>query len=1360
MLDDVELQQVQKIESEDEAVVQRHSVPALEGDFLQDLGRRSTRVDLTGVLTGPEAAKGLQKLRDKFRKTEPISFVADIATATVVDKVLIEQMEVEELAGKPERFAYALSVLEFVPPPKPETEPPPPPPPPPTKVDTGTLVVEVIVTGQPGFDFSTVTVTVKGNKDDGSDFSRTLTSRKDNVWTDEAMPLGSFTAKAEMITPPVMSGTAAAKIQAGQTTKVTITLTPGGVVATEFVVHFRFDKAFVEPCMRQVLTQVMQFASDHKDQKLLIVGHTDLVGTPPGAITGPDPYNQSLSERRARAVYAYLTFGRDQATTDTSVTEWNALRQKQSGGKNKPTLADNWGTREYQHMLQDLGFYPGAVDGQEGKLTQEAVRAFRCHSGLPPGTTMDDPAWDKLIRAYMAQDNFALADDRFLRNCGTESLKWIGCASQDPVKNVPVAHRPNRRVELLFTTDSKLPCEVPQPDTFDLLPPGDTVGSGWCVGPGDKSKRACFVVPHEPKDGKPKDKEWTRTLAEPGSITVEVSIKQEVKKDDGTIERKPVSAEKFVVITSDGQFLKGEQSRGEPDPDTTTDGKKTYSDKQPGIYSLEIVKPGKPSVMVQLEGEPGADAKGNVVCKHLTDKDNTLNVVILLDRVLRQVRLPAAAHLMRALNPVTHTVRTCPVFGKPGSTFEQKTVRDEAAVRAAFTAANEIWRQARIRFDLSNVVQEAYSFSVACEVTNSEFTILLERCAYPQVMNVFFVADLEGNAEAGVGVSIENGAAAGITGGCAVGDRFQFTIIGIPTDKLLDPQQTAQVLAHELGHVLNLDHTSDDSSNEKRLMFPATGLAGDNTLLVTDKTVDEIGTARASQGAGFECVPLTLTVKGATQVGGALSHEFLVIQNATVVTVDAQISDELLAEGTVTMTGGNAGANDRQRTVSAAAAGPPVEIVATYTPNSGGDVVTSRRVILVATFELRVEVDGAPQPKGTTKLTVKRSKGKVVTVIADIQPSPFCVPKDLVTWARGDEVPDPQRHTVSMDNIAITTVSATVAGVTQSVTITVIEVVFTDNVAPFDKTTDTVQIEGILNKDRASFDLGDLFGTQANSLFRARADFPGIVGNAIQGKLVSNLPNTAIVETRDIALTRTSGDRFVSLPILAIPLAIPRADVTMKDPSRLDLEIIRAIAGGSLRLQVPGNSPGPGVASAKVRGRIVEMCTITIQGATPSVDPNLTVANRVMAQCGIEFRILRRDTVNNPVLLDIQQTTCPLTIGGDNNRGTEETALFALGRANCSSNFIIYFVRSNSLGLRGCSAFPAGQPGVTVADIATQYTFAHEIGHVLHLPHDARPSDLMTGAGTGTLPANPANVDLFSDQCQRIDGSGFVVFRG
>jgi hypothetical protein len=66
---------------------------------------------------------------------------------------------------------------------------------------------------------------------------------------------------------------------------------------------------------------------------------------------------------------------------------------------------------------------------------------------------------------------------------------------------------------------------------------------------------------------------------------------------------------------------------------------------------------------------------------------------------------------------------------------------------------------------------------------------------------------------------------------------------------------------------------------------------------------------------------------------------------------------------------------------------------------------------------------------------------------------------------------------------------------------------------------------------------------------------------------------------------------------------------------------------------------------------------------------------------------------------------------------------------------------------------------VTVADTASQYTFAHEIGHVLHLPHDGRADNLMTGAGTNSLPANPNQVHLLPDQCRVMNNSGFLVFR-
>ncbi len=200
MLGDLELQQVQRIETEEDQLLVQHRVPGLEGDFLQALGRRGSRLALTGVLSGAGSQEGLKKLREKFKAAEPVSFVSDIATATKVDQVLIEEMEIRDLAGKPERFEYTFVLREFTPPPAEEAEEPPPPPPVPPEPteEEGTLIVEITVADDPDFDFSRVKVTVEGTQEDGSSFSLTLTHREGNVWTEEGLPAGDFTVTAEV----------------------------------------------------------------------------------------------------------------------------------------------------------------------------------------------------------------------------------------------------------------------------------------------------------------------------------------------------------------------------------------------------------------------------------------------------------------------------------------------------------------------------------------------------------------------------------------------------------------------------------------------------------------------------------------------------------------------------------------------------------------------------------------------------------------------------------------------------------------------------------------------------------------------------------------------------------------------------------------------------------------------------------------------------------------------------------------------------------------------------------------------------------------------------------------------------------
>jgi len=95
-------------------------VPGLSGDLHQDLGRGALAVEVVGSLMGDEARdEFLKQVREKFLAGEPVDFVADIVKESELEQVLIETLEVEEVAGAADSFRYRIVLREYTEPPEP-----------------------------------------------------------------------------------------------------------------------------------------------------------------------------------------------------------------------------------------------------------------------------------------------------------------------------------------------------------------------------------------------------------------------------------------------------------------------------------------------------------------------------------------------------------------------------------------------------------------------------------------------------------------------------------------------------------------------------------------------------------------------------------------------------------------------------------------------------------------------------------------------------------------------------------------------------------------------------------------------------------------------------------------------------------------------------------------------------------------------------------------------------------------------------------------------------------------------------------------------------------------------------------------
>jgi acyl-CoA hydrolase len=138
---------------------------------------------------------------------------------------------------------------------------------------------------------------------------------------------------------------------------------------------------------------------------------------------------------------------------------------------------------------------------------------------------------------------------------------------------------------------------------------------------------------------------------------------------------------------------------------------------------------------------------------------------------------------------------------------------------------------------------------------------------------------------------------------------------------------------------------------------------------------------------------------------------------------------------------------------------------------------------------------------------------------------------------------------------------------------------------------------------------------------------------------------------------------------------------------------------------------------------------------TISIDQMLVAMRQVYEAVGIRVQLAGVENLNLPALDDVDVGSCAL-----GEVTSEQAQLFANRNNVAPGDIVVYFVRSTVPPFNGCAAHPADRPGAVVAQGATQWTLAHEIGHVLSLRHVDDNNRLMTGNGTGNITNPPPDL--------------------
>jgi hypothetical protein len=108
-----EIRTVYGVSVEDKRNVVELNIPGAPYNVLQDMGSEPVMITLVGEIMGQNADQTIESLYTKYNSGAPVEFFSDISSVAEVNKVIMKDFIVQEIAGVTSAYRYKMLLYEY-----------------------------------------------------------------------------------------------------------------------------------------------------------------------------------------------------------------------------------------------------------------------------------------------------------------------------------------------------------------------------------------------------------------------------------------------------------------------------------------------------------------------------------------------------------------------------------------------------------------------------------------------------------------------------------------------------------------------------------------------------------------------------------------------------------------------------------------------------------------------------------------------------------------------------------------------------------------------------------------------------------------------------------------------------------------------------------------------------------------------------------------------------------------------------------------------------------------------------------------------------------------------------------------------